>query len=73
MKDASPLKGGIDNQVTIITQLVAMHRKGLLGGEVMPEDALIDIVPKDNLPDVITLGMALNYQRNSYTLRKSVA
>jgi hypothetical protein len=43
--------------------LVQMHAEGLLGGEVMPEDALIGIVPKDELPNVLTLGMSLNYQR----------
>ncbi len=73
MKHPSLAEDRTNEQVTIITQLVAMHRKGLLGGEVMPEDALIDIIPEDKLPDVITLGMALNYQRNSYTLWKSVA
>lgn len=72
MLDTSPA-GSADSRIAIITQLVAMHRSGLLGGEVMPEDALLDIVPEDKLPDVITLGMALNYQRNSYTLWKSVA
>lgn len=73
MKHPSLAEDRTNKQVTIITQLIAMHRKGLLGGEVMPEDALIDIIPKDKLPDVITLGMALNYQRNSYTLWKSMA
>jgi hypothetical protein len=72
MHDSS-LLDTTDSRIAIITQLVAMHHSGLLGGEVMPEDALIGIVPKDKLPDVITLGMALNYQRNSYTLWKSVA
>ncbi|MGE5704886.1 MAG: hypothetical protein ACM32O_20350 [Clostridia bacterium] len=39
----------------------------------MPEDALIGIVPTSELPNVLTLGMSLNYQRNSYTLWQSVA
>jgi hypothetical protein len=63
----------VNDQLAVITQLVTMHRSGLLGGEVMPEDALIGVVPKEKLSDVITLGMALNYQRNSYALWKSVA
>ena len=63
----------MDDRLTIITKLVAMHRNGLLGGEIMPEDTLVGIVPEEVLPDVITLGMALNYQRNSYTLWKSIA
>lgn len=63
----------MNDQLAIITKLVAMHRNGLLGGEVMPEDILVNIVPTEKLVDVITLGMALNYQRNSYTLWKSIA
>jgi hypothetical protein len=63
----------LNNRIGIITRLMAMYRSGLLGGEVMPEDVLIGVVPADRLPDVITLGMALNYQRNSYSLWKSIA
>lgn len=46
-----------------------MYLTGLLGGEVMPEDANPDL-PKDSAMNYIyfTLPMALNYQRNSYTL-----
>lgn len=50
-----------------------MHRNGLLGGDIMPEDALLGVVPSEELPNVLTLGMALNYQRNSYKLWESVA
>ena len=57
-----------NEQFTAINRLVQMHHKGLLGGEAMPEDVLIGIVPEEKLPDVITLGMSLNYQRNSYAL-----
>lgn len=53
--------------------LMKMHTEGLLGGEVMPEDALIGIVPDVEMPNVLTLGMSLNYQRNSYTLWQSIA
>ncbi|MEK3741795.1 hypothetical protein NST23_03760 [Brevibacillus sp. FSL K6-0770] len=53
--------------------LIQMHSQGLLGGETMPEDALLGIVPENDLPNVLTLGMALNYQRNSYTLWQSIA
>ncbi len=53
--------------------LIQMHTEGLLGGEIMPEDALIGIVPKDELMNVLTLGMSLNYQRNSYKLWESIA
>ena len=53
--------------------LIQMHAEGRLGGETMPEDALFDVVPQDDLPNVLTLGMSLNYQRNSYTLWRSVA
>jgi hypothetical protein len=50
-----------------------MHSDGLLGGEIMPEDALIGVVPTEELPNVLTLGMSLNYQRNSYSLWESIA
>ena len=52
--------------------LKQMHEDGLLGGEVMPEDVLINVVKEDELLDVLTLAMALNYQRNSYSLWESV-
>ncbi|OIK09275.1 hypothetical protein BIV59_17410 [Bacillus sp. MUM 13] len=49
-----------------------MHQNGLLGGEIMPEDVLIGVVTEEELMNVLTLPMALNYQRNSYTLWESV-
>ncbi|MCH1625389.1 hypothetical protein [Fredinandcohnia quinoae] len=55
-----------------VNSLMKMHSDGILGGEIMPEDVLIDVVKEDELMDVITLAMALNYQRNAYTLWKSV-
>lgn len=56
-----------------IEGLMLMYSEGKLGGEVMPEDVLLDIVPKEKLLDVLTLGMSLNYQRSSYSLWKSIA
>lgn len=56
-----------------VRRLMQMYKEGLLGGEIMPEDVLIGIVPEDLLLDVLTLGMALNYQRNSYKLWESIA
>jgi hypothetical protein len=49
--------------------LHAMWRAGALGGAVMPEDAH-PALPSDSdrLAAYFTLGMALNYQRNSYAL-----
>ena len=49
--------------------LMAMYKKGLLGGEIMPEDANPHF-SKSSLENYLyfTLPMALNYQRNSYTL-----
>ncbi|MED5017372.1 hypothetical protein P9847_08625 [Paenibacillus chibensis] len=46
-----------------------MYLSGLLGGEIMPEDANPDL-PKGSAQNYLyfTLPMALNYQRNSYTL-----
>ncbi|MFL0489580.1 hypothetical protein CN931_20205 [Bacillus sp. AFS054943] len=55
-----------------IRTLMKMHSEGLIGGETMPEDVLIGVIPEDELMDVLTLTMALNYQRNSYTLWKAV-
>ena len=55
-----------------VKQLIQMHSKGLLGGEVMPEDVLLGVVPDEELMNVLTLGMSLNYQRNSYALWQSI-
>lgn len=48
---------------------MAMYKKGMLGGEVMPEDENPHY-EKSSLENYLyfTLPMALNYQRNSYTL-----
>ncbi|WP_100486397.1 hypothetical protein [Sporolactobacillus pectinivorans] len=53
--------------------LLRMYDDGMLGGAIMPEDALIGVVPRDRLPDVLILGMSLNYQRSSYALWRSIA
>lgn len=46
-----------------------MYLTGLLGGEVMPEDANPSLPPDSAMNYLyFTLPMALNYQRNSYTL-----
>lgn len=52
--------------------LYKMWKEGKLGGEVMPEDnnPNLDISSKENYL-YFTLPMALNYQRNSYTLWES--
>lgn len=52
-----------------VDTLIAMHRKGELGGEIMPEDRNphLEISSSENYL-YFTLPMALNYQRNSYTL-----
>ena len=52
--------------------LIRMHRDGLLGGEVMPEDANPQLEkgsPENYL--YFTLPMALNYQRSAYALWES--
>lgn len=64
-----------DDSVSNVRKLISMHQRGLLGGEVMPEDARpSDIVEssRENLL-FLTLPMALNYQRNSYKLWESAA
>ncbi|MCM3758276.1 hypothetical protein M3197_12470 [Sporosarcina aquimarina] len=55
-----------------VNALIQMHSDGLLGGEIMPEDVLVDVVKENELMDVLTLAMSLNYQRNSYSLWESV-
>lgn len=72
-RDPSSSMNNLEERLKHITQLVEMHKTGLLGGEVMPEDALVGVVSEAKLPDVITLAMALNYQRNSYRLWEGVA
>lgn len=52
-----------------VDKLIDMYNKGKLGGEIMPEDANphLEISSLENYL-YFTLPMALNYQRNSYTL-----
>jgi len=58
-----------------VYRLIDAHKKGLLGGEVMPEDARPSIIQEDSAENYLflTLPMALNYQRNSYALWESAA
>jgi len=52
-----------------VERLVTMHRAGALGGEVMPEDVHPPLARNSKeLVHYFTLGMCLNYQRNSYSL-----
>ncbi len=55
-----------------VDKLVNMYKKGLLGGEVMPEDSNPNL-NKETIENYnyFTLPMALNYQRNSYKLWES--
>lgn len=55
-----------------VEKLYNMWKSGLLGGEVMPEDANphLDLKSLENYI-YFTLPMALNYRRNSYSLWKS--
>ena len=52
-----------------VDKLIKMYKNGELGGEVMPEDANPKLL-NSSLENYLyfTLPMALNYQRNSYTL-----
>lgn len=61
-----------DELAAIAVRLHAMWKDGRLGGEHMPEDVHPPL-PKDSdeLALYFTLGMALNYQRNSYSLWKA--
>lgn len=55
-----------------VRSLIDMHRSGILGGGTMPEDVhpKLDRSSRE-LAHYFTLGMALNYQRNSYSLWRS--
>ena len=55
-----------------VDKLVEMYKKGLLGGEVMPEDSNPHL-NRESIENYnyYTLPMALNYQRNSYKLWES--
>ena len=55
-----------------VYKLIIMYKNGELGGEVMPEDANPHF-ESSSLENYLyfTLPMALNYQRNSYTLWES--
>ncbi len=55
-----------------VDHLLTMYKNGELGGEVMPEDANPHL-GSSSLKNYLyfTLPMALNYQRNSYTLWES--
>lgn len=52
-----------------VETLLTMYKENKLGGEIMPEDANphLELSSKENYL-YYTLPMALNYQRNSYTL-----
>lgn len=55
-----------------VEKLINMHKNGELGGEVMPEDENPHLKKTSNENYLyFTLPMALNYQRNSYTLWES--
>ncbi len=55
-----------------VEKLVELYNKGMLGGESMPEDANPHLKKSSNENYIyFTLPMALNYQRNSYTLWES--
>ena len=60
------------NLLSDVEKLMEMHKNGLLGGEVMPEDANPNLA-KASAENYLyfTLPMSLNYQRNSYTLWQS--
>ncbi len=55
-----------------VDKLINMYKDGKLGRQVMPEDKNPNL-EKDSLENYLyfTLPMALNYQRNSYTLWES--
>ena len=60
-----------DLLITRCNELLKAYKKGLLGQTVMPEDSHPSFKNVEERLIYFTLPMALNYQRNSYTLWKS--
>lgn len=55
-----------------VETLIGMWKSGTLGGEVMPEDVHPSLdMSGDEIANYFTLGMSLNFQRNSYSLWRS--
>lgn len=70
--ESGTLERGAEEIIADIRQLIRMHQEGRLGGEIMPEDVHPKLDPSSaELAHYFTLGMALNYQRNSYSLWRS--
>lgn len=67
----SPCVYDKDDALKNIRALYAMWKRGLLGGEVMPEDSNPHLDDIEANLTYFTLPMALNYQRNSYKLWES--
>lgn len=62
-------RGDAEPVIAAAQRLHDMWKAGQLGGEVMPEDAHPELpADSEQLGAYFTLGMALNYQRNSYAL-----
>jgi hypothetical protein len=55
-----------------VETLISLHKSGILGGDIMPEDTNPGLAKSSNENYLyFTLPMALNYQRNSYRLWES--
>ena len=67
------MQNKINNKKFIETckDLIAAYKSGALGQTKMPEDSHPDFPDKEARIAYLTLPMALNYQRNSYTLWES--
>lgn len=70
--DIAPTPKSDEEIATLALKLHEMWKSGRLGGELMPEDVHPDLpLESDELAAYFTLGMTLNYQRNSYALWRS--
>ncbi|WP_033827370.1 hypothetical protein [Bacillus andreraoultii] len=56
-----------------VQSLLTMYKLGQFGGQILPEDVLVGLVPVVELPEVLTFGMSLDYKRPVYPLWQSIA
>ena len=72
LDEISPERRDDADVLADVRTLIRMHQEGHLGGATMPEDVHPSLDRRSaDLCHYFTLGMSLNYQRNSYSLWQS--